>query len=280
MDKFRDAYREASEELPQISISAEEVRSVQLHDRIQRRRRRVMIARGCAAAAVFLLCGVGTVAARNYRESIISMRENGFVITGSGEGAGASGKVLPLADEMDKILEIAPNLKIGGVFSIEGLIPDREMKSIEIEEREYDSLEAFLAAEDTAIVIPEKGLFSEEFTSERVCVIGEGEDIYMYFMNEDSYFSLHQMDNRQYASYSLATSYMGQSSNERSFTNSQGLNYTVFDIVDETGALQSVHAVISVNGWDLAVSFGGFEQSEMERVLNSLDLTVYFEDER
>ena len=58
------------------------------------------------------------------------------------------------------------------------------------------------------------------------------------------------------------------------------MNYTVFDIVDETGALQSVHAVISVNGWDLAVSFGGFEQSEMERVLNSLDLTVYFEDER
>lgn len=133
-----------------------------------------------------------------------------------------------------------------------------------------------MAAEDAVMVIPEKNLLSEEFTRERIYVLGEGEDIYMDFANEDSYFSLHQTDNRQYESYSSATSYMGHSSNERNFTNSQGLNYTMFDIVDEAGELQSVHAVISVNGWDLTVSFGGFEESEIQRVLNSLDLTVYY----
>ena len=100
----------------------------------------------------------------------------------------------------------------------------------------------------------------------------------MDFMNEDAYFSLHQMDNRQYESYSSATAYPGQSCNERSFTNSQGLNYVVFDTVDEAGNLESVHAVISVNGWDLTVSFGGFEQNEIEKVLNGLDLTVYYRE--
>ena len=98
----------------------------------------------------------------------------------------------------------------------------------------------------------------------------------MDLMNEESYFSLHQMDHRQYENYSTATSYMGESCNERNFVNSQGLNYVVFDTVDEAGELQSVHAVISVNGWDLTVSFGGFEENEIERVLNGLDLTVYY----
>ena len=69
---------------------------------------------------------------------------------------------------------------------------------------------------------------------------------------------------------------MGQNCNERNFTNSQGLNYKVFDIVDQSGELESVHAVISVNGRDLTVSFGGFEENEIQRILNSLDLTVYF----
>ena len=52
----------------------------------------------------------------------------------------------------------------------------------------------------------------------------------------------------------------------------------VFDTVDEAGNLESVHAVISVNGWDLTVSFGGFEEIEIEQVLDGLDLTVYYRD--
>ena len=125
------------------------------------------------------------------------------------------------------------------------------------------------------VLVPDKNLLGRDFTRERVCVIGE-EDIHMDFMDEDSYFSLHQMDNRKYESYSSATAYSGQSCNERSFTNSQGLNYVVFDTVDETGNRESVHAVISVNGWDLTVSFGGFEEDEIERVLKGLDLTVFY----
>lgn len=272
MDKFRDAYREASKELPQITISAQEVRDELRHCRIQRQRRKILLTKGCAAAAVFLLCGAGTVAAKSYRDSVISVRENGFVITSSREEEN-----LPAASaELGKFLDMDSFLKIGGAFSIEDAIPERKLECFEPEITEYDSIDAFRAAESAVMVLPQKEWFAEEFTSERVCVIGEGEDIYMDLMNEESYFSLHQMDHRQYESYSTATSYMGESCNERNFVNSQGLNYVVFDTVDEAGELQSVHAVISVNGWDLTVSFGGFEESEIERVLNGLDLTVYF----
>lgn len=272
MDRFRDAYREASKELPQITISAQEVRDELRHCRIQRQRRKILLTKGCAAAAVFLLCGAGTVAAKSYRDSVISVRENGFVITSSQEEEN-----LPAASaELGKFLDIASFLKIGGVFSIEDAVPEGELECLEPEIMEYDSIDAFRAAESAVMVLPQKEWFAEEFTSERVCVIGEGEDIYMDLMNEESYFSLHQMDHRQYENYSTATSYMGESCNERNFVNSQGLNYVVFDTVDEAGELQSVHAVISVNGWDLTVSFGGFEENEIERVLNGLDLTVYY----
>ncbi|MCI9571088.1 MAG: hypothetical protein HFH97_00520 [Lachnospiraceae bacterium] len=270
MDKFRDAYREASKELPQISISAEEIRDELHHRRMQRQSRKILMAKGCAAAAVFLLCGVGTVAAKNYRDSMITVRENGFVITSSQEEPNLS------EGQFGGLLDIASFLKEGGVFSIADAVPEVDTTEyFEPEIAEYDSVDAFLAAEDMTVLVPDKNLLGRDFTRERVCVIGE-EDIHMDFMDEDSYFSLHQMDNRKYESYSSATAYSGQSCNERSFTNSQGLNYVVFDTVDETGNRESVHAVISVNGWDLTVSFGGFEEDEIERVLKGLDLTVFY----
>ena len=121
MDKFRDAYREASKELPQLSISAREVRDELHHAKMQRQRRKVFMAKGCAAAAMFLLCSVGTVAAKSYRDSIISVRENGFVITSSKEEQN-----LP-AGKSGEFLDIASILKVGGVFSIEDAIPDMEL---------------------------------------------------------------------------------------------------------------------------------------------------------
>ena len=107
LDKFRDAYREASKELPQISISAEEIRDELHHRRMQRQSRKILMAKGCAAAAVFLLCGVGTVAAKSYRDSMITVRENGFVITSSQEEPNLS------EGQFGGLLDIASFLKVG-----------------------------------------------------------------------------------------------------------------------------------------------------------------------
>ena len=292
MDKFRDVYQEACKELPTPSMDADRVRDELRHQRMMRKRRRYMIARGCTAAVLFLLCGVGTVAAKNYRDSIIRVGEEGFTIT--------SVQDAPVQAKNRNVQDYEPDmtsfLKMGGVFSIDGDIPDggdpdRETLkvaeqaaceegiveySMEDNTREYDSVEAFYKAENLKVVIPDKAIFGEEFTCENVAVIDEGWEIMVRLSNENVTFFMVQMNNSDCEGYSSGTSYGGKSANERSFTNSQGLNYVMFDTVDDEGEVISVHGVISVNGWDLSMTFEGFQEDVVENVLESLDLSVYF----
>lgn len=118
MDKFRDAYREASRELPRMSLSVEDVRDEIHHHKMQRQRRKILLTRGCTVAAIFLLCGVGTVAAKNYRESVISVGESGFVITSVQEEAQAA-----IAEDLAGLSDIAAFLKLGGGIFHRGRYP-------------------------------------------------------------------------------------------------------------------------------------------------------------
>lgn len=110
MDKFQDAYRQAAEGLPHISMDAEKIREGL--PRQAQRVRRYLIARGCTAAVVFLLCGVGTAAANSYRESIIKIEEGGFTITS-------------LQDEKESkgVLEEGSFFKLGGGIYCSGCWP-------------------------------------------------------------------------------------------------------------------------------------------------------------
>ena len=278
MDKFQDAYREAVKELPGVQMDAGRVQDELHHYKMLKQGRKYLITRGCTAAAVFLLCGAGTVAAKSIRDSIIRVNDNGFVITS--ENAVSDTK------NRKGIPDTASILKTGGVFSIEDDFPDEaalngvEVVEYEPQKEEYDSLEAFFTQSDVAATVPapDKELLEMEFTSEHVHVIDGGKHIFITLYNEDVYFSLAQVDNRGYESYSSATAYMGESRNERSFTNSQGMNYVVFDSVDEKEEVMSVHAAISVNGRDLTLSFEGFDESMVEKVLYELDLSVYFQE--
>lgn len=101
-------------------------------------------------------------------------------------------------------------------------------------------------------------------------------DVSLHVYNEEYSFSLTQFDNREVESYSTAMSFGGRSTNERNFTSSQGLNYVVFDNLDEQGSVISVCAVVSVNGWDLTLTFRGFDRKTIEKIINSIDLSIYF----
>ncbi len=278
MDQFTDVYREAVDELPKLHMDADRVQDEVHHYKMLKQGRKYLITRGCTVAAVFLLCGAGTVAAKNFRNSIIRVNDNGFVITNE--------DALPETENGKGIPDTASILKTGGVFSTEGDIPDEniseEVEIIEYEPQmdEYNSLETFFAQSDLAGAVPvlDGKLLGMEFTNENVHVIDEGRRVLISLSNEDVYFTMSQSDNRGYESYSSATAYMGESRNERSFTNSQGLNYVVIDSVDENEAVISVHAAISVNGRDLTLSFEGFDQSVVERILYGLDLSVYFQE--
>lgn len=292
MDKFRDAYQQACRELPAPSMDLEKARDEVSHQRRLRKRRRYMITKGCTAAAVFVLCGAGTVAAKNYRDSVIEVGEKGFTIT--------SVRDMPVEARNQKSREYEPDivsfLKMGGVFSIEEGIPEEEefagggdndalpaveqpciVESIvEYDIREYDSLEAFWETEKVTAVIPEKALFGEEFTWESVQVFDEGQRIMVSMANEEARFFMTQSDNGDCESYSSSTTFDGQCANKRNFANNQGMSFVVFDSVDEEGNVISVHAVISANGWDLSMTFEGFGEDVVEKVLKTLDLSAYF----
>ncbi len=316
MDKFRDVYQEACKELPTPSMDVTRIQDEASHQRLMRKRRQYMLTRGCTAAAVFLLCGAGTVVAKNYRNSIIEVCDEGFTITSVRNTEFQEKNPGPQGYEPDT----AAFLKMGGVFSIEEGIPETDsipeeeniMATANISDkkselgvrntfdegeesaqqgagdeyyveyfmeencREYDSIEAFRDTEKLIAVIPDIALFGEAFTCEEVLVFDDGWHIMVKLSNENVCFFMSQMDNRDCASYSSGTSYGGHSVNERSFSNSQGLSYVMFDTVDDEGQVIAVHAVISINGWDLSMTFEGFDENIVDKVLTTTDLSVYY----
>lgn len=263
MDKFQDVYREAAQELPKFRMDAAKVKDELHHYKMKRRNRNYMIVKGCTAASVFLLCGVGTVAAKSYRDSVIRVNETGVVITAQ-EPAEASPAMFSVFDQL------------GGVFSIAEAGPEELEDAYELEVVEYTSLKEFLAREDVTVALPDRTLFGTDFAMERVSIIDEGRDITVQLYNDDYSFCMTQFDNREVGSYSTAMTFGGHSENERKFTNSQGLSYVVFDTLDEKGKVISVCAVISVNGWDLTLTFRGFDKKMIEEIINSIDLGIYF----
>ncbi len=270
MDKFQDAYQKAVRELPEFYMDADKAWEG-LPERMQFKRKFLAV-RGCTAAIVFLLCGVGTVAAKNYHDSVIKVNESGFTITSIQDAMNGAG-----------VSQEGAFFKLGGVFSIVDAAPEDqpeicEAKIMEMDTCEYNSIEEFLEKGNVACVVPDKTLFGKEFTWENVTVTEEGRGVFLRLSGEECYFLLNQSDNRDVEFYSSSTVYDGKSCNERNFINSQGLCYVMFDTVDDAGADRSIHAVISVNGWDLSVTFKGFDEKVVERVLNSLDLQLYFEE--
>lgn len=266
MHKFQDAYQDAARILPELQMDTDRAKDELHHYRMRRQRRNYLIVKGCTAASIFLLFGVGTVAAKTYRDSIIRVNDNGVTITAQ-QAENDTG-----LSELFSFLEQA-----GGVFSIAGAGPDEYgMEAGELETIEYNSIEDFLASEDVRLALPDMGLFPTEFEEEKICIAGGGMDVSLHVYNEEYSFSLTQFDNREVESYSTAMSFGGRSTNERNFTSSQGLNYVVFDNLDEQGSVISVCAVVSVNGWDLTLTFRGFDRKTIEKIINSIDLSIYF----
>lgn len=262
MNKFREAYRKASEELPKYILSVEKAQDELHHRRMRHQTQKYWVMRCSMAATVFLLFGAGTVAAKNYRDSVIRVNDTGVTIT-----------------KQQNIDTSTQFLKIGGVFSTEDDIPeDAVIELLEPQIVEYDSFERFLAEGNVTVAALDEVFSEEGFACERVLVMDQGREVHIDLMNEQRSFSLLQLDYRDAVSYSSSISYMGQSDNERNVINSQGLNYVVFDTLDESGQIEAIHAVISLNGRDLAFTFRGFEEKEIETILENLDLAIYFQD--
>lgn len=292
MRKFKEAYKNAVNELPRCHLSAEELLE-KIEKEPQRKTGRILdftgkaVFKGIAAASVFLLCGVGTVTAINYHNSQIKVRDNGYSITGPDT------RILE-EPEQDRGMEDAGAMTamtqgetsaLGQAVPEDGLpedqadIAEAEMMEVEIEEPvRYESLADFEQNKSFAMALPEIVWLESEFERENIIVFNEGERVMISLGNEEQNFHMSQWDNRNYESYASGTSFSGESVNERYVINSQGLNYVVFDSM-EGEEITSTHAVISINGRDLSMDFFGFEEDVINNVLMQLDLSVYFQEE-
>lgn len=272
MRKFQDAYRDAMDSLPRRRPSAEEL--VKGPPKGARHGGNAWM-KGAVAAAILLLCSASTVTAVNYHRSRIRIEQQGYSLTSLDEDTGVPESI----GEGEETGEGA-KMRMAAYSSEESGTEGEGYYLVETmgEQREYSSVEDFRRAEQITMALPEPRLLGEEDIKWQIYVAGDGNSVTAIFLgDEERSFMMHQWDTREFAGYAAATSYMGDSANEREITNSQGLSYVVFDSVEGENVI-STHAVISANGRELCMDFQGYDEATIEGALNTLDLSVYFAD--
>ncbi|MDE7270570.1 MAG: hypothetical protein K2N81_08870 [Acetatifactor sp.] len=271
MRKFQDAYRDAIDSLPRRRLSAEEL--LKNPPKGARHGGNAWM-KGAVAAAILLLCSASTVTAVNYHRSRIRIEQQGYSLTSLNEDTG-------VPEGIGEYEETGGGAKMRmAAYSTEesGTEGEGYLLKIMEEQREYSSVEDFRRAEQITMALPEPQLLGEEDIKWQIYVAGDGNSVTAVFVgDEERSFMMHQWDTREFTGYAAATSYMGDSANEREITNSQGLSYVVFDSV-EGEEVTSTHAVISANGRELCMDFQGYDEATIEGTLNTLDLSVYFAD--
>lgn len=305
MRKFQDAYKDAVNELPKYHMDVENVLEGEKHvgsvmrSTGQRTHNRYLKL-AATAAALFLLCGVGTATAMNYQKSKITVGNTGYSVTSPGvqvvsedlmtvdisdaEGTDASTYSWMRSKETEALVEDAEETAVTEADS--AVVATAAYESVEVLEAEkssepvtYDSIEEFRANEDIVVAIPDSELLGIEFEVQYIHVMETAylTDLVVMLQSGEQRFMLKQSDTRNVKQYASSTVYMGETVNERKLINSQGLTYVLFDTMEE-GGITSTHAVISVNGRDLSMDFSGYEQETVENVLTQLDLSIYFQD--
>ncbi len=293
MRNFQEAYKEALDGLPRKHFDAEKLSGGVVRKRVKRSVAGIWL-RGAAAAVILALCSVGTVTAVNYSRSRIRVGQQGYFLTGgetrepeeaakgraaeeiSGEAASgrAAEEISGEAASGRAAEEISGEAASGrAADEASGFTVTEEPE----EQREYGSVAAFREKERIVMALPKEEWFGGTDGTWDIYVLGDGANVTARFCSgEEEIFTLHQWDTRGAESYGAAAVYEGESANERSFTSSQGLSYVVFDSVEEQEIL-STHALISVNGRELTLDFYGYEAEVVEKVLDELDLNVYFD---
>lgn len=276
MRNFGDAYRIAMNELPKFHMDAETVRDELHHRRVKNIRLHRKLVSMAAAACIFLVCGVGTAAAVNYHSSVIRVRNGGFSFTG--------GENMPMmmAEDVESALTDAGNVPheaaaAQGEGEHAPEAAPQELEAIILEPVEYNSIQSFREREGITIAIPDPAWLGGG-AEERVTVFQPGGRVLVSLSYDDRQFTMSQADNRGSQAYASSSVFAGDSQNERSFVNEQGMSYMVFDSVED-GEITATHAAISINGRDITLDFWGYGQEIVEDVLYRLDLGIYFTEQ-
>lgn len=255
MTDFRDAYKDAAEEIRQPDMDAH---SVLNKARRRRARFRYVGQKSVTIASLMLLVCAGgftTVRAADYFGSIIRVSDRGFVsgdvytMTGSAGGS----------EEMEN----------AGIETMQDAVEIVEID--ELEEKRFDSVEAFRQeCPEQVIALPELDAQEEE-------VYVFGDTIYVrYRISESQFIDIQRFDYHGSQGHSAAVSFGEEICNERTYTTAQGFTYTLIDgVMDPEDGEQRIHGAISVDYYEVFINFCGYEENAAEQVLEGMDLSLY-----
>lgn len=272
MNDFEKIYKDMFTEIPSLEISAESVMNEARHRKMAANKRK----KHAAMLLLFGVMSVGTVgtvsAAVNYHQSVIQVDEYGFrtgdAVTMAQNDRIEGGEDCGWEDETE-FLRSRENRKQG---EIETQIDEPEIE--EIPSFTYDSIDSFRAESDVTAALPNPEVFQGKLECEEIIVSG---DFLLAMLSAgDKKIILHQMDYRGSTAHASAVQYSDKVCNERNFTTQMGFQYLLVDSENPTQQLPNIHAAISVAERELILDFEGFSAEEVYRILENLDLTVYF----
>lgn len=276
MNDFKTTYREAVSGIETVHIDVDSVldEGRRKHYRAHRSRQRLMTM--AVMGGLLCICTFGSVQAADYIKTVIEVDEYGFrsadMVTLSMGENGASGQADTgavqaggLTEEEEAALEETKKMA------------DDELviEALEDTALEYDSVEAFRKENRALFVLPDMKELGYEVDSQKVWV--SGNFISARLGCKERYIFFDRMDySNAKEGHASSTVYVGGVCNERTYTTGAGYEYILVDSKEETPEEQLViHAAISVGYYELYGDFYGFEESEVMRILESMDLSVY-----
>lgn len=276
MNDFKTTYRDAVSEIENVHIDVTTVLDEGRRKRFMAHRKRQKIVTVVAAGGIFVLCTLGTVQAAEYVKTVIKANEYGFqsadavTMSFSEKEGKESGDDTDLAQRMTNEEweeELQNALKMGN--------DDLMFESSESVTREYHSIKDFKEQEDAVFVLPSMEEMGYAVDSERIWVNGAFISVRVTCGEKHIFFDRIDYSDAR-GGHASSTVYTGGVCNERTFTTKKGYEYILVDSKEKTEEGQlMIHAAISVGYYEMYVDFFGFEENEVKRILEEMDLSLY-----
>lgn len=274
MNEFKEAYQRAVADIETVHIDVNSVLDEGRRKRLKKHRTRQKAASFLAAFCILAAGTIGTVQAADYVKSVIKVNDTGFTSADpltaalnekeNGQAAASSYEVSE--SEMDALSRMADD---------EVLIEDYDgAETAKVDEtREYASIAEFTEQEGAVFALPDMSLVGE-IDAEQVWVSGMFITIRVESEGRSIFFD--RMDYSDSEGHASSTVYSGGVCNERTLKTKQGYEYILVDSVRENEEEPlSIHAAVTVGNYEMYADFSGYEEKQAERILESIDLSVY-----
>lgn len=284
MNDFRSAYQSAVQDVSISGMKELHIDVSDCMDEARHRRRVVKRVRRISTMAfslmgIIFVCGFGTVQAAEYIQNVIMVRQWGFAsgdaATMAEEGKAGS-KAYLLDEEVESVLmaeEQGLQSKEAQAGPYAGLSGSGEEKIEEIPVQTYNSLKEF--EKNETIIFPQPSIsIGDNISSTNITVCGNWAMI--RYDVDGKVLWLERTDYTGTGGHASSKMFPGGVENERTYTTTQGYTYRLVDSVRQSGDEQlQIHAAATVGGYEVFCDFMGFEEAEAERIMDSIDLSVY-----